>query len=411
MRDPRVLSLFLSTILICGGATSAQERPEPKWAESSTGCKFLDPYWVPNTVYTWTGGPCVDGYVSGDGSLVMTGVMRWLFKGTFKEGRMVSGTVTFPAGSYTGTLKDNLAEGPGVFRYRSGIVIEGTFAQGYVSGDATVTYDDGARYVGTLSPRNEPHGKGRLTDATGSVYEGEFVDGSEQGHGTLTYADGGSYEGAFLAGVFSGEGEMRDADGTHYVGQFRAGKRQGHGTLQMPNGDEYVGDFILDHRHGAGRYVLANGQVLEGDWKNDQLNGKCQVSDTGGLRYSGACVSGKFHGEGRLTSPGYSYEGAFVAGLKHGRGKEGIADVEQYEGEFVRGVREGQGTLRLTHPGGKEQVTLTGEFRGGQLYRGTLTDKSGRKFEFDLEQDSILEILPDGSKRPASPAEVKDLPI
>lgn len=409
MRDPRVTSLFLVAILICSGAASAQQRPEAKWGETTAGCKFLDPFWVPNTLYTWTGDSCVDGYVSGEGTLEMAGVMRWRFAGTFKEGRLINGTVTFPAGEYTGTLKDNLAEGQGVFRYRNGSVIEGTFAQGYPSGAATMTYADGSKYVGPLSQRYEPHGKGRLTYATGSVYEGEFVDGNEQGQGILTYADGASYKGAFLAGVPSGDGELREADGTHYVGQFRAGNRQGHGTQHLPNGDEYVGDFILNRRHGSGRYVAANGEIFEGEWKNDQLNGRCQVNETDGTQYSGACSGGKFHGEGRLTSPGYLYEGAFQAGMKHGRGKESIAEAEQYEGEFVHGVREGQGTLRLTGHGGKEQVTLQGEFRGGVLYRGTITDKSGRKFEFDLERDVILEILPDGSKRPASQAEVKDL--
>jgi hypothetical protein len=428
MRDPIVMSLFVSAILV-GSATSAQQLPEAKWVETSAGCKFLDRFPAPNTVYTWSGS-CVDGYVSGEGTLQMSGVMQWQFKGTFKEGRLLNGTVTFPNGEYTGALKDNLAEGQGVYRYSSGVVVEGTFVAGRVNGEATMSYTDGSKYVGPLSRRNEPQGKGRKTYANGGIYEGEFVDGVEQGQGTMTSPDGGSYKGAFLAGDFNGEGEMHYADGGTYVGGFRAGKRQGHGTLHSADGTEYVGDFVANLRHGMGRYVQANGDVFEGEWKNDTLNGKCQVNATV-LQYSGSCVSGKFHGNGRLTMPDYFYEGAFVAGAKHGRGTERIANEEEYEGEFVQGQREGKGKLRVTSSEGKvsyeglfkaglmhgdgvlttEQATLQGEFRDGLLYRGTMTGKSGRKFEIDNERQTVFEILPDGSKRPAANADLKDLTV
>jgi hypothetical protein len=428
MRDPIVMSLFVSAILV-GSATSAQQLPEAKWVETSAGCKFLDRFPAPNTVYTWSGS-CVEGYVSGEGTLQMSGVMQWQFKGTFKEGRLLNGTVTFPSGEYTGALKDNLAEGQGVYRYSSGIVVEGTFVAGRVNGEATMRYTDGSKYVGPLSRRNEPQGKGRKTYANGGIYEGEFVDGLEQGQGTMTSPDGGSYQGAFLAGDFNGEGEMHYADGGTYVGGFRAGKRQGHGTLHSADGTEYVGDFVANLRHGMGRYVQANGDVFEGEWKNDTLNGKCQVNATV-LQYSGSCVSGKFHGNGRLTMPDYFYEGAFVAGAKHGRGTERIANEEEYEGEFVQGQREGKGKLRMTSSEGKvsyeglfkaglmhgdgvlttEQATLQGEFRDGLLYRGTMTGKSGRKFEIDNERQTVFEILPDGSKRPAANADLQDLTV
>jgi hypothetical protein len=129
--------------------------------------------------------------------------------------------------------------------------------------------------------------------------------------------------------------------------------------------------------------------------------------------------------------PDYFYEGAFVAGAKHGRGTERIANEEEYEGEFVQGQREGKGKLRMTSSEGKvsyeglfkaglmhgdgvlttEQATLQGEFRDGLLYRGTMTGKSGRKFEIDNERQTVFEILPDGSKRPAANADLQDLTV
>jgi hypothetical protein len=425
MRDPSLMSLLVGAILVSSGTARAQQLPEAKWVETSAGCKFLDRFPAPNTVYTWNGS-CVDGYVSGEGTLHMSGVMQWRFKGTFKEGRLSEGTVTFPNGEYTGELKDNLAEGQGVYRFASGAVIEGTFAAGYVSGDATLNYPDGSQYVGPLSRRNVPQGKGRKTYANGGVYEGEFVDGLEQGQGTMTSPDGGSYKGAFLAGDFNGEAEMHYADGGTYVGTFRAGKRQGHGTLHSADGSEYVGDFV-GNRHGTGRYVQANGDRFEGEWRNDTLNGKCEVATTS-LQYSGSCVSGKFHGNGRLTTPDYFYEGAFVAGAKHGHGTERIADLEEYEGEFVQGQREGKGRLRTTGGGDAtryegmfkagmmhgegvlttEEATMSGEFRDGLFYKGTIAGKSGRKFEIDEEQQTGFEILRDGTKRPAAHADLKD---
>jgi hypothetical protein len=383
MRERRALLVLACVLFASGRDADALNLPEPEWVEAAAGCKFFERYPMPDTRYSWSGS-CVDGYLSGDGTLELNGAMKWRFKGTFKEGRMLSGTIIFPAGQYTGELKDNLPDGRGAYRYTNGIVVEAVFAQGEAAGDATVTYPSGQKYVGPVTPQSNPQGKGRMTYPNGAVYEGDFVDGD-----------------------LVGEGDMRYADGTHYVGEFRAGKRQGHGTQHFANGDEYVGDFVFDERHGSGRYVQANGDILEGEWQGGSLNGKCHiVVSSEDSEYSGSCISGKPHGRGLLTAPSYSYDGEFVHGMREGKGTLRVTDTGDtvtYEGDFKGGVMHGAGVLTT------KQSTMQGEFRAGVLYRGTLTSKAGRKFEIDLEQDTVFEILPDGTKRPVSQADLRDL--
>ena len=51
---------------------------------------------------------------------------------------------------------------------------------------------------------DERTGKGKMTLANGTVYEGDFVDGMFTGKGKLTWANGDVYEGVFVDSEFMG---------------------------------------------------------------------------------------------------------------------------------------------------------------------------------------------------------------
>ena len=53
-----------------------------------------------------------------------------------------------------------------------------------------------------------------LTNADGSIYEGEFKFGKKYGKGKLTNINGSVYEGEFYKGKKHGEGKLMNADGT-----------------------------------------------------------------------------------------------------------------------------------------------------------------------------------------------------
>ena len=61
-----------------------------------------------------------------------------------------------------------------------------------------IVFFDGI-YVGQTK-RGVPHGKGRYSLTSGSVYEGDFVMGSRTGEGTFFFSSDEKYVGKFLAG-------------------------------------------------------------------------------------------------------------------------------------------------------------------------------------------------------------------
>ena len=65
-----------------------------------------------------------------------------------------------------------------------------------------------------------------------------------------------------------------------------------------------------------------------------------------------------------------------------------------YDGEFVQGQMEGTGTLRMG------SVQVKGVFKGNVFNRGTITAEDGRKFELDIDEGKVLEVLEGGLKRP-----------
>ena len=72
---------------------------------------------------------------------------------------------------------------------------------------------------------------------------------------------------------------------------------------------------------------------------------------------------------------------------------------------FVNGAMEGQGLLTVG------SMRLEGEFKANALHRGRVITDSGRTFEIDLDEGTVLDLLPDGSTRPATEAELPDLRI
>lgn len=69
-------------------------------------------------------------------------------------------------------------------------------------------YENGDVYYGTMK-NGVPNGKGEIIDASGYIYNGDFIDGRKQGHGNLSSADGEFlYEGSWQDNKKWGEGQL-----------------------------------------------------------------------------------------------------------------------------------------------------------------------------------------------------------
>lgn len=448
--------LVAAMAALCGAfsasvSLSEDDPPEEQlFAATPDGCKFINPY--PNRRrlenLTW-GGECVDGFVHGSGEITATiGDKPISYLGDFERGYIVKGVVTHGPWVYEGSFKDNKPSGEGEFRslmfsvkgvFENGKpgsgVFEATYPNGHyvgqispntfmADGQGTFYYPSGSSYEGTLKG-NIPDGEGVVRHPNGVVIRGVFVDG-EVSEGSIEWPDGGHYEGEIRFDSPHGRGKRTYPDGTTYEGEYEHGYARGKGKIVWVNGNWYEGDFLHGNPHGHGSYFYADskglyvgelvagqpegegrvdfddGSFKEGQWHKGELNGECRTS-LPDQAYVGTCVDGMSDGSGRLEvfATNQVYEGEFKAGLFHGEGVLRTGD-SIYEGTFSEGRIHGKGKLTIG------PITLEGEFRNAEFVKGTVHE-NGRTFQIDLEQGEILEVLPDGSKKPID--EMPDLEV
>ena len=214
-----------------------------------------------------------------------------------------------------------------------------------------------------------------IRDADGVVFVGRIEHGNlRKGKGVFTHLhkDGENkgkvsvYEGEFENGLFQGTGISRDASGCVYEGDFLRGAAHGKGKCHWAEqGWLYEGDWANDKRHGQGtcRQMEEGGEVYSGSWKSDAWDGKGHLRFAGGGQYVGEFKKDKLHGKGRYTfADGSEYVGYFKNDMRQGHGEMTYADGFRYVGMWKNNWRNGKGTL--FHPDGS---VFKGHFRGDDL--------------------------------------------
>lgn len=226
-----------------------QQQPAPEHpaapARSDDANLLVDPrsrcaVWVPDPIpgeiVRWSG-RCSNGLASGTGELLrqVEGQVRYLYQGTFEQGRLVGRAMRISA---------------------NGERLEADFREGQANGRGTMEYRDG-------------------------VYEGDFRNGLPHGQGVRTWRDTlpwGRYEGQWADGVRSGTGRMDFGNGSTYEGGWRNDKREGQGTFRWNvNGvtGVYIGEWRNDKRSGAGSEIFTSQNArIEGTFVNDRPEGR-----------------------------------------------------------------------------------------------------------------------------------------
>ena len=186
-------------------------------------------------------------------------------------------------------------------------------------------------YEGERDSDGQRHGHGRMTWASGDVYDGQWEHDKQNGVGVIIYADGSCYSGGWNRGVMQGTGTFTWADADQYEGQWLNDRPHGYGVFRWANGDlfegqlvqgfaqgiatfkeatgTYEGLWVRDKKHGFGKYTYADGGVYQGEWDNDMRHGqgKFFLSARGG----GGAVA--VH-EGRWECGAFVKEGIRVRG-------------------------------------------------------------------------------------------------
>ncbi|XP_065540437.1 radial spoke head 10 homolog B isoform X2 [Lathamus discolor] len=225
-----------------------------------------------------------EGLMHGQGTYTWADGVK--YEGTFvKNVQMFSGRYTWNDGSvYEGSIKDGVRHGFGFFR--SGIhpvSYIGYWYKGKRHGKGTIYYDQkhtswysgdwvndvkegwgmrryksGNIYEGQWE-KNVRHGKGRMRWLTvNQEYMGQWVHGIQHGYGIHIW---------FLKRMPASQYPLRN----EYIGDFVNGKRHGHGKFIYASGAVYDGEWVCNKKHGKGKFVFKNGRVYEGEFIDDNV--------------------------------------------------------------------------------------------------------------------------------------------
>lgn len=112
--------------------------------------------------------------------------------------------------------------------------------------------EQGIFYEGEVNACGKPHGKGVLSDESGEIYDGNFVNGRRWGYG-IEYDTYGY---------------------PSYAGEWQDDVRCGHGSEYICGKIVFEGEYRADKANGFGRSFDDEGEILEeGVWKDDVFQG------------------------------------------------------------------------------------------------------------------------------------------
>ena len=173
-----------------------------------------------------------------------------------------------------------------VATHRVGFTAGSRYQGGEGEGKATFIFSDGEQYEGSWKDnRFSGHGKVRFSKAGGDL----FSDCSYEGEWTAKLEDEARRKAGLQEGVKAlqhGKGKMTWASGSVYEGEWKEGLQHGQGvySLRSAAGDinVYEGEWEEGKKHGRGKYtIVKRNAVLEqydGEWKENRRHGKGMCS-------------------------------------------------------------------------------------------------------------------------------------
>ena len=309
----------------------------------------------------------------------------------FREIEMrTSGVIELSSGSFQGTTDFGYFFGEGEFKFSSGSVYNGNWANNQLSGIGQLVVPLEGKYTGEFF-NSQKNGHGTFLWNDGTIYEGEWKNDQMCGQGVYTSSDGVKYSGTFEKNLFV-DGDCTFAnntgtytlsykagaidsavitysDGTTYIGDCSEKSLDGRGTMVFTNSDQYTGSYENGLRNGQGVYTWASGDKYDGAWKNDMMSGTGTYTFVNGSYVSGTfeCnvfTDGKYHIENdfgvytftvkdgepisvyRVLTNGTKYEGEMTDGKLTGQAQITYSNGDSYSGFVENGVKTGQGNYK-----------------------------------------------------------------
>lgn len=178
--------------------------------------------------------------------------------------------------------------------------IRGSYFMGFFFNGPAVIIDEDREevYQGNLL-KDKPDGKGLLTFANGSYYDGQWKDGKKHGAGievNVSKNDSqrivGTWNEDLLHGPFVHTWTFNYGSSHYFRGTAVNGRWSGPGTYYYPNGDRHELTFVDDIQEGASRQYLANGNVVHFTYKRGKIVPPITVVYPNGDRFEGVFSDG-----------------------------------------------------------------------------------------------------------------------
>ncbi|XP_067859870.1 radial spoke head 10 homolog B isoform X2 [Heptranchias perlo] len=195
------------------------------------------------------------------------------------------GAYTWTDGStYVGEVQNGIRHGQGIFTSADqSVSYSGQWHQAKRHGKGTIYYNqEGSSWYQGDWVNNVREGWGIRRYRTGNVYEGQWKNFARHGEGTMSWiSTNEEYTGQWENGIQHGFGThtwlLKRVPGSQYplrneyVGQFVMGARQGQGKFYYASGAVYDGEWVSNKKHGLGTFVFKNGRIFEGEFFEDRM--------------------------------------------------------------------------------------------------------------------------------------------
>ena len=233
--------------------------------------------------FTWTyEGEPEDGYpvsyegewtedqIGPTGTLILAGIGT--YTGEFsRQMRNGEGTFTWTNGDiYSGKWSNDLIHGEGTLITADNTILDGTFYQGYLA-NGTITYPvNGGSAVRNVNNARVLEGA-TITYQDGTIVKGNIRNKEFYGNVTITYANGDIYVGTLKDGLKDGKGIYTWRSGAHYSGAWSEDKMNGEGIYYYSSNERILylsGTFQAGSPAGTLTYVGDNGLKYKTTWKN-----------------------------------------------------------------------------------------------------------------------------------------------
>eukprot|EP01032_Pedospumella_encystans_P009288 gene9288-10946_t len=180
-------------------------------------------------------------------------------------GNWVDGAATGSGQISYGHWVDGLKQGTGTYTYlNGGRMLVGEYTLGKRNGVHTLMYPSTGYEVQVEYSNDTLVENGCVYIKDDLVFEGTLLNNAYHGQGTLTYPDGAQFVGTFDNGqIVNGKGTFYFADGTSYAGEWQRGKKHGYDFTATFDSFNLCGGFSRTNNTR-----LCNGAVLSSKVRN-----------------------------------------------------------------------------------------------------------------------------------------------